>query len=99
MLDGAFNRPAPLAPDVGGRKSRLNGYEWGHVAEWLRSGLQIRVPRFNSGRGLQTCFHLSPFDAFGKAEEKLFEALASAESFCYAGPFPGNPRYSAVAQW
>jgi hypothetical protein len=25
----------------------------GHVAEWLRSGLQIRVPRFNSGRGLQ----------------------------------------------
>jgi hypothetical protein len=23
------------------------------VAEWLRSGLQIRVPRFNSGRGLQ----------------------------------------------
>ncbi len=28
----------------------------GHVAEWLRSGLQIRVPRFNSGRGLQTHF-------------------------------------------
>jgi hypothetical protein len=28
--------------------------DWkGHVAEWLRSGLQIRVPRFNSGRGLQ----------------------------------------------
>jgi hypothetical protein len=24
------------------------------VAEWLRSGLQIRVPRFNSGRGLQS---------------------------------------------
>jgi hypothetical protein len=27
---------------------------WGHVAEWLRSGLQNRLPRFNSGRGLQT---------------------------------------------
>ena len=26
----------------------------GHVAEWLRSGLQIRAPRFDSGRGLQT---------------------------------------------
>jgi hypothetical protein len=28
--------------------STLNG----HVAEWLRNGLQNRVPRFNSGRGL-----------------------------------------------
>ena len=27
----------------------------GHVAEWLRNGLQNRVPRFNSGRGLQPC--------------------------------------------
>ena len=26
---------------------------WGHVAEWLRNGLQNRVLRFNSGRGLQ----------------------------------------------
>ena len=25
----------------------------GDVAEWLRSGLQNRLPRFNSGRGLQ----------------------------------------------
>src|SRR3984885_10456807 len=30
---------------------------YGHVAEWLRSGLQNRLPRFNSGRGLQV---LSP---------------------------------------
>jgi hypothetical protein len=27
--------------------------DFGHVAEWLRSGLQNRLPRFNSGRGLQ----------------------------------------------
>jgi hypothetical protein len=27
--------------------------DWGHVAEWLRNGLQNRVLRFNSGRGLQ----------------------------------------------
>jgi hypothetical protein len=26
--------------------------QWGHVAEWLRNGLQNRVLRFNSGRGL-----------------------------------------------
>jgi hypothetical protein len=26
----------------------------GHVAEWLRNGLQNRVRRFNSGRGLQS---------------------------------------------
>ena len=26
----------------------------GHVAEWLRSGLQNRLPRFNSGRGLHS---------------------------------------------
>jgi hypothetical protein len=26
----------------------------GHVAEWLRSGLQIRAPRFDSGRGLHS---------------------------------------------
>jgi hypothetical protein len=25
---------------------------WGHVAEWLRNGLQNRVHQFNSGRGL-----------------------------------------------
>jgi hypothetical protein len=30
----------------------------GHVAEWLRSGLQNRLPRFNSGRGLH---HLAKY--------------------------------------
>jgi hypothetical protein len=28
--------------------------ETGHVAEWLRSGLQNRLRRFNSGRGLHS---------------------------------------------
>jgi hypothetical protein len=31
---------------------RLRPVSFGHVAEWLRSGLQNRLPRFNSGRGL-----------------------------------------------
>src|ERR1700722_1410761 len=30
----------------------LRLFGMGHVAEWLRSGLQIREPRFDSGRGL-----------------------------------------------
>ena len=28
----------------------------GHVAEWLRNGLQNRVHQFNSGRGLHSRF-------------------------------------------
>ena len=35
----------------------MSAPRWGHVAEWLRSGLQNRLPRFNSGRGL----HFNPF--------------------------------------
>src|SRR6267378_2341175 len=34
--------------------------QWGHVAEWLRNGLQNRVHQFNSGRGLQTFQILRP---------------------------------------
>jgi hypothetical protein len=30
----------------------MNSPQWGHVAEWLRNGLQNRVHQFNSGRGL-----------------------------------------------
>ena len=31
----------------------IDPLSWGHVAEWLRNGLQNRVHQFNSGRGLQ----------------------------------------------
>src|SRR5437763_17077580 len=31
----------------------------GHVAEWLRNGLQNRVLRFNSGRGLHLTFYFT----------------------------------------
>jgi hypothetical protein len=30
----------------------MSAPRWGHVAEWLRNGLQNRVHQFNSGRGL-----------------------------------------------
>ena len=32
----------------------MSAPQWGHVAEWLRSGLQNRLHQFNSGRGLQS---------------------------------------------
>ena len=31
----------------------LNNSQYGHVAEWLRGGLQILLSQFDSGRGLQ----------------------------------------------
>ncbi len=57
MLEGPFGQLACSLPlqtpclRQGAKWPRKNNR--GHVAEWLRSGLQIRVPRFNSGRGLQ----------------------------------------------
>jgi hypothetical protein len=44
----------------------------GHVAEWLRSGLQNRLPRFNSGRGLQSKInHLGQISKPTNKAEKL----------------------------
>jgi hypothetical protein len=39
--------PKPVIAYIGRR-------QWGHVAEWLRSGLQNRLHQFNSGRGLHS---------------------------------------------
>ena len=48
--------PAPIAPRASdGYRTGLAFF--GTVAEWLRSGLQIRVPRFDSGR----CLHPSRY--------------------------------------
>ena len=53
---------AGLPPPQAGLNSRglvayperayMSSPPWGHVAEWLRNGLQNRVHQFNSGRGL-----------------------------------------------
>src|SRR5262245_23682063 len=45
-IAGTARRPLPRRSD-------------GHVAEWLRNGLQNRVLRFNSGRGLQVFNYLA----------------------------------------
>ena len=51
LVQGAFPKLSELLSISGPIKTAARSQR-GHVAEWLRSGLQIRVPRFNSGRGL-----------------------------------------------
>jgi hypothetical protein len=72
----------------------------GHVAEWLRNGLQNRVPRFNSGRGLQ------PFPGHaregalpsGAVNFAAFGAFNAGRALLYAPPLT-RAGYSPVAQW
>ena len=45
---------------------------WGHVAEWLRSGLQNRLRRFNSGRGLHLLHVLSKTGSRGHGPLGVF---------------------------
>jgi hypothetical protein len=73
------------------------------VAEWLRNGLQNRVPRFNSGRGLQTFpTALNPHVwAYLKSLESALAAFKPEPPLLYAlarepeALFPGS---SAVEQ-
>ena len=44
---------------------------WGHVAEWLRNGLQNRVHQFNSGRGLH---EINDLDA-RLVSHQIFESI------------------------
>jgi hypothetical protein len=44
------------------------------VAEWLRNGLQNRVPRFNSGRGLQPFAHAVPQRLVSRSAAKAARA-------------------------
>ena len=52
----SLNTTAVVPRVVGARRLLYSVPRDGHVAEWLRNGLQNRVPRFNSGRGLQPYF-------------------------------------------
>ena len=58
----------------------------GHVAEWLRNGLQNRVHQFNSGRGL----HLfNDLDGIRKAT-KFSSVFRQNRSEAQYGPTPGQ---------
>jgi hypothetical protein len=54
---------------------------YGHVAEWLRNGLQNRVPRFNSGRGLH--FNLLVPAPAPLIRAKRETALSKPDRLCY----------------
>jgi hypothetical protein len=64
---------------------------WGHVAEWLRNGLQNRVHQFNSGRGL----HHKALEFLAKFLLRLFgsspgERIASLHFPFLSGCLPGG---------
>ena len=58
---------------------------WGHVAEWLRNGLQNRVHQFNSGRGLQS--HLIDFSALFGYDAGCVPAGGRGRSRDFGGSF------------
>src|SRR5215211_6157409 len=55
MLSGSLELLGRFRSYIAERPSpSLRRVDVGHVAEWLRNGLQNRVRRFNSGRGLHS---------------------------------------------
>ena len=50
------------------------------MAEWLRSGLQIRARRFDSGSGLQVGFHKVQYGKFLRSELPQLVRMIRAES-------------------
>jgi hypothetical protein len=73
-----------VSAGVGNRtRAELQTVTHGHVAEWLRSGLQNRLPRFNSGRGL----HARALPHKGKG--LFLEYVGVRESWRGRGIFPG----------
>jgi hypothetical protein len=58
----------------------MSAPQWGHVAEWLRSGLQNRLHQFNSGRGLH--FQTSEIiDIFGRNRHRVIRRCTSSGRF------------------
>jgi hypothetical protein len=65
----------------------IDPHPWGHVAEWLRNGLQNRVHQFNSGRGLH---NINDLDVI-TARVMVFVSETSA-------PYPNNIRPNRRAE-
>jgi hypothetical protein len=71
---------------------------WGHVAEWLRAGLQNRLLGFESRRGLhhKLLIFQQIFDcaagAIGRAQ-----AMPAGRAHRICPGLGGNPRFSALA--
>ena len=75
----------------------------GHVAEWLRNGLQNRVPRFNSGRGLQSLnIYMNSLTGHTLAERVSIGVsvkLSKPDRLCYTRRAHTCCCCSPVAQW
>ena len=74
--------------------------QWGHVAEWLRSGLQNRLHQFNSGRGLhQSLKACHPIKARNpvKALRPIFETGTRLRSRVIVPPDAGRDRAGQTA--
>jgi hypothetical protein len=54
MHKGEGTAGVAASPGVLYTRAAARSAAFGHVAEWLRSGLQNRLLRFNSGRGLHS---------------------------------------------
>ena len=64
----------------------------GHVAEWLRRGLQILLSQFDSGRGLQNLvvlFNQKKYVAFYSSVAQLVEQLTVNQLVAGSSPARG----------
>ena len=90
-LKSATNRRRKRGLNRGARLPMPRGvYEFarrGHVAEWLRNGLQNRVHQFNSGRGLHQ--HNQWLDRLLKARES--PSAGGVPAFGKRNQRPGRP--------
>ena len=71
----------------------------GHVAEWLRRGLQILVSQFDSGRGLQDigCFFFKKkYVSFYSSVAQLVEQLTVNQLVAGSSPARGAKLCSLI---
>ena len=67
-------------------------YKYGHVAEWLRRGLQILPSQFDSGRGLQNfcCFvYKKKYLEYNSSVAQLVEQLTVNQLVAGSSPARG----------
>src|SRR5882724_2222954 len=78
---------------------------WGHVAEWLRNGLQNRVHQFNSGRGLHQCNQCLTLITYEAIRTCSYASAGGVPAFGERDKRPGQlivvcgPRRSIESLW
>src|SRR3979411_661765 len=69
-------------------RAYMSSLPWGHVAEWLRNGLQNRVHQFNSGRGLHQRYQILARDLSCLAGAGAGKRCAFADWIMSCSPCP-----------